>query len=53
VIRCTCGHDLIRFEDPYGVRYQCIVCGARYDERTGRIVGGHLPRVRRPAARVH
>lgn len=49
-MRCTCGNELIRFQDPYGVRYACIVCGARYDERTDRIVGGHLPRVRRPAS---
>lgn len=51
-MRCTCGAEMIRYEDVYGVRYACIVCGAHYDERTDSIVGSRLPRVRRPA-RVH
>lgn len=53
MIRCTCGHEMIRSEDAYGVRYACIVCGGRYDERTDSIVGSRLPHTRRHQARVH
>lgn len=34
---------MIRYQDRYGTRYACILCGGRLDERTGSIVGGRLP----------
>lgn len=45
MIRCTtCGSEMLRYQDNYGVRYHCIVCGAHLNERTGTITGGRLPR---------
>lgn len=40
---CTCGSPMTRYEDKYGVRYACLSCGARYDDKTDRIIGA-LPR---------
>jgi len=40
MMRCTCGNEMIRYQTHLGVSYTCIICGAKYDERTDRIVGG-------------
>lgn len=44
MMRCTCGSEMIRYQNHLGTRYTCILCGAHYDERTDKIVGGRLPR---------
>lgn len=52
MMRCpTCGSELLRYQDHFGTRYQCILCGAHLNERTGTITGGRLPRGVRARAR--
>jgi len=52
MMRCpTCGSEMIRYQNHLGTRYQCILCGAHLNERTGTITGDRLPRGVRARAR--